>query len=147
VRSLNNAQDIARLLHAAEASSVDERRSGRYIDGSMSKQAGHGGLAQSGKRSFVHAVQEAVADKGLKNLSETLAARSFEDYHDTSIPALVQSKWFYTSAMAVRMSVLDHMKRAEARNSISKQLRSWADEKVAKYSDVPHRTSTDRHEE
>lgn len=82
-------------------------------------------------------LKEAAAQEGWHGVIETFPENVPEDpeFDDVS-PPLAQSRWFQTSAKAVRMSVLAHIKRAESRNKVNKQLREWADNKVAEYTDV-----------
>lgn len=68
---------------------------------------------------------------------ETLPEESAVNHEFDDLPLpLSQKRWFQISAKAVRMSVLGHIKRAEARNKVNKQLREWADNKLLEYTDV-----------
>lgn len=86
---------------------------------------------------FVSVLKQAVAQEGRHGLVETLPEDTFAGAElDDVSPPLSQTRWFQTSAKAVRMSVLAHIKRSESRTKVNKQLREWADNKVAEYTDV-----------
>lgn len=92
--------------------------------------------------SFVSVLKQAAAQEGKHGIIETFPDNSrVEHDFDDITPPLSQSRWFQTSAKAVRMSVLAHLKRSEQLHKVNKQLREWADNKVAEYSDVCFRFS------
>jgi hypothetical protein len=81
---------------------------------------------------------------GLMNVVQAAVAKEasppnnspFTIVEDEDVKPLSQSKWFQASAKVVRMSVLEHIRRADARSNVSEQLRVWANERVANYSKV-----------
>eukprot|EP00892_Ulva_mutabilis_P009964 jgi/Ulvmu1/733/UM010_0106.1 len=92
---------------------------------------------KSERLGFVSVLKQAAAKEGLNGVIENFPEGSFigTDFADIT-PPLSQTRWFQASAKAVRMSVLAHAKRAESRIKVNKQLREWADNKVADYTDV-----------
>lgn len=93
--------------------------------------------ARAPNAGFLSVLKQVAAQEGRHGVIETLPEESAveHEFDDLALP-LSQSRWFQISAKAVRMSVLEHIKRADARNKVNKQLREWADNKVAEYTDV-----------
>ena len=55
---------------------------------------------------------------------------------DEASQPLAQAKWFQASAKAVRMSVMEHVKRDRERSRVNEQLKAWAAQTVEAYSQV-----------
>ena len=64
---------------------------------------------------FVSVLKQAAAQDGRPGMIDTFPEDSLSDTQfDNMTPPLSQSRWFQTSAKAVRMSVLEHIKRSPA---------------------------------
>lgn len=103
---------------------------------STQRPGGEGFLAAVGAAAQQAPGHSRVADLLLSDSGEALRTaggqRMAYDADDTTEP-LAQSKWWQASAKAVRLSVLEHIERSNAREVVNEQLRVWAANKVQQY--------------